>query len=341
MPVMDGLTATRKIRAWEAENNRSPTPIIALTASALKGDREKCLAAGCTAFLTKPIKQQVLLQAIRENSLTALSSPVVASPKRDLAAHIHPRLAARIPAFLQNRRQDVVALENSLSRGDYESVERLAHSMKGAGASFGFQTITQIGAALEQEAQRGDRSASHKSVEDLSTYLDSLGRETVMPLCLPETQGERAGVALRIVLVDDNDDLRMCFREILQEKGHHVEDAGDGAEGLALILAVRPDIAIVDIGMFGMDGYEVAAGVRASLGRSVRLVALTGYEKESDRLKAIAAGFDAHLTKPVDIARLELILSSNLAAVACESVLPLLPMSRPRPETSILGTKLP
>ena len=66
MPVMDGLTATRTIREWEQANGRSPTPIIALTASALKGDREMCLAAGCTAFLTKPIKQEVLLQAIKE-----------------------------------------------------------------------------------------------------------------------------------------------------------------------------------------------------------------------------------------------------------------------------------
>ena len=64
MPVMDGLTATRAIRAWERANDRPPTPIIALTASALKGDREMCLAAGCTAFLTKPIRQEVLLQAI-------------------------------------------------------------------------------------------------------------------------------------------------------------------------------------------------------------------------------------------------------------------------------------
>ncbi|MEI9891715.1 MAG: PAS domain S-box protein [Caulobacteraceae bacterium] len=64
MPVMDGLTATRTIRAWEKARVRRPTPIIALTASALKGDRETCLAAGCTAYLTKPIKQDVLLQAI-------------------------------------------------------------------------------------------------------------------------------------------------------------------------------------------------------------------------------------------------------------------------------------
>src|SRR6202163_2733864 len=71
MPVMDGLTATRTIRAWEQANDRPPTPIVALTASALKRDREMCLAAGCTAFLTKPIKQEVLLQAIKERSIVA------------------------------------------------------------------------------------------------------------------------------------------------------------------------------------------------------------------------------------------------------------------------------
>jgi CheY-like chemotaxis protein len=75
MPIMDGLTATRKIRAWEHAHDRPLTPIVALTASALKGDRETCLAAGCTAFLTKPIKQEVLLQAIKELSAKSWDRP--------------------------------------------------------------------------------------------------------------------------------------------------------------------------------------------------------------------------------------------------------------------------
>jgi CheY-like chemotaxis protein len=66
MPVMDGLTATRAMRAWEEANGRKPTPIIALTAAALSGDREICLAAGCTAYLTKPIERGALLRAIGE-----------------------------------------------------------------------------------------------------------------------------------------------------------------------------------------------------------------------------------------------------------------------------------
>jgi len=73
MPVMDGLTATRAIRAWEKANDRKPTPIIALTAAAMRGDREICLAAGCTAYLTKPIDRDVLLRAIAEH--TAAEAP--------------------------------------------------------------------------------------------------------------------------------------------------------------------------------------------------------------------------------------------------------------------------
>jgi signal transduction histidine kinase/DNA-binding response OmpR family regulator len=175
MPVMDGLTATRKIRAWEQANARPPTPIIALTASALKGDREKCLAAGCTAFLTKPIKQAVLLQAIKDRALGA--PPAVRDDAKDPSVMLkYPKLAARIPAFLQSRRQDVRTMLDALARGDFATVERLGHTMSGVGASYGFQGITDIGAALEQEARNGDLESSRRWVGELSTYLDSVER---------------------------------------------------------------------------------------------------------------------------------------------------------------------
>ena len=107
--------------------------------------------------------------------------------------------------------------------------------------------------------------------------------------------------ARRIVLVDDNDDVRVIFRAVLEHNGHHLKEARDGIEGLALILAEKPDVALIDIGLPGMDGYEVARRARAALGQSVLLVAMTGYGRESDRLQALSAGFDKHMTKPIDI----------------------------------------
>jgi CheY-like chemotaxis protein/HPt (histidine-containing phosphotransfer) domain-containing protein len=173
MPVMDGLTATRAIREWEQANRRSPTPIVALTAAALKGDQEQCMAAGCTAYLTKPIKQEVLLQAIKELALVAPPSSQEESSRKDaILVRANPKFADLIPGFLQNRRQDVIAMLDALDRGNFEIVESLGHGMKGAGNSYGFQAITDIGAALEQTAESADTDASRKWVGELSRYLD-------------------------------------------------------------------------------------------------------------------------------------------------------------------------
>ena len=173
MPIMDGLTATRTIRAWEQANDRLPTPIIALTASALKRDREMCLAAGCTAFLTKPIKQEVLLQAIKDRSIVApTSSKEESSRKETIFVRANPKIADLMPVFLRNCRQNVVAMLDALDRGDFETVEILGHGMRGAGGSYGFQAITEIGAALEQVAESADNDASRKWVGELSGYLD-------------------------------------------------------------------------------------------------------------------------------------------------------------------------
>jgi CheY-like chemotaxis protein len=162
MPIMDGLTATRAIREWEQRNHRPPTPIIALTASALKGDQEKCVAAGCTAYLTKPIKEEVLRQAIKDHSPVAQDTILVRA---------NAKFADLIPGFLQNRRQDVIGMLDALDRGDFETVETLGHGMKGAGGSWGFQPITDIGAALEQAAESADTDASRHCVGELSRYL--------------------------------------------------------------------------------------------------------------------------------------------------------------------------
>jgi CheY-like chemotaxis protein len=123
-----------------------------------------------------------------------------------------------------------------------------------------------------------------------------------------ELPAETAPVAARgIVLVEDNDDSRLMLGELLRLSGHDVREAADGVQGVELILRHRPDIALVDIGLPGLDGYQVAEKVRAEpIANSIVLVALTGYGQPEDRRRALAAGFDAHLVKPVkpqDLAR--------------------------------------
>ena len=173
MPVMDGLTATRKIRAWEQENHRAPTPIIALTASALKGDREKCLAAGCTAFLTKPIKQEVLLQAIKEHVIAARAQSMQLDRPNDGAlVRGNPKFAHLVPAYLKSCREKNVALQDALEESDFRTLGILGHGMRGAGGMFGFPAITEIGAAIQQAAENCDLTASRRWVTELSDCLD-------------------------------------------------------------------------------------------------------------------------------------------------------------------------
>jgi two-component system, sensor histidine kinase len=104
---------------------------------------------------------------------------------------------------------------------------------------------------------------------------------------------------LRVILVEDEEDIRHAMQALLESWGLDVEVAADGGQGLDLILAQRPDVALVDIRMPGLDGYAVARRVRRKLGSaSPRLVALTGFGREEDRRRAREAGFDAHLIKP-------------------------------------------
>ena len=105
---------------------------------------------------------------------------------------------------------------------------------------------------------------------------------------------------LRLVLVEDNDDVRETLGDYLRLCGHTVEVAEDGRGGVDLVLGTMPDVAFIDIGLPSMDGYEVAAEIRARApGAPVRLIALTGYGRPEDRKRALDAGFNAHLVKPV------------------------------------------
>ncbi|MCC2632507.1 MAG: hypothetical protein K0S48_393 [Ramlibacter sp.] len=115
----------------------------------------------------------------------------------------------------------------------------------------------------------------------------------------------------KVLVVDDNRDAAETLAMVLEMSGHEVLLAHDGAAALEMAARHQPSVVFLDIGMPGMDGYETAARLRALPGGGMRtLVALTGWGTEGDRAKSLAAGFDVHLTKPVDIAAVEGVLSA-------------------------------
>ena len=160
MPVMDGYAATRRIRQWETENRVTPVPIFALTAHALPEEVRKSLDAGCTVHLTKPIRKATLIGAIEEHTLGLV--------------RVGSSLAGLVPGYLEGRRRDVATIAAALEGLDYDNVRVLGHNMKGSGAGYGFSRITQIGASLEQAAQRGAPEEIRAGSAQLLRYLDGL-----------------------------------------------------------------------------------------------------------------------------------------------------------------------
>jgi CheY-like chemotaxis protein len=114
--------------------------------------------------------------------------------------------------------------------------------------------------------------------------------------------GQRAeGKALRVLIVEDHRDAAEMLKDLLEMNGYEVEIALSGPDGVRAARASRPDVVLCDIGLPGMDGYEVAERLRADPGGAFRrLVAVTGYGQDEDRRRSREAGFQYHLVKPID-----------------------------------------
>jgi PAS domain S-box-containing protein len=132
----------------------------------------------------------------------------------------------------------------------------------------------------------------------LATAEDERGPATVEPVS--------AAGGRRVLVVEDSADARESLKMLLELSGHVVETSEDGPGGLSKLSAFRPDVALIDLGLPGIDGYTLARLARSRPETcGIRLVALTGYGQTDDRRRALAAGFDLHLTKPVDVLTLQ------------------------------------
>jgi CheY-like chemotaxis protein len=157
MPVMDGYHATEEIRARERERSLAPVPILALTAYALQEEQERSMQAGCSAHLTKPIRQQTLLAAIRKYTAIEVRVP--------------ERLRDIVPGYLERQRSGVRTLLDASEVGDYETAATFGHRMKGSGSGYGLDRITEIGAGIEQAARQRDAGKLRELAQALEDFL--------------------------------------------------------------------------------------------------------------------------------------------------------------------------
>lgn len=123
-------------------------------------------------------------------------------------------------------------------------------------------------------------------------------------------QQPKPGKALRILVVDDNVDTAESLAMLLRLSGHDVKTEHTGLKGLQLAVSQKPDVVLMDIGLPGMDGCQVAERIREHEDlANMRLIAISGYGQEADQRRCEKAGFSHHLVKPVDPAKLQELLS--------------------------------
>ncbi len=185
MPVMDGLEATRRIRMWEKEKRDYKTPIIALTAHAFQEHRQKTIDAGCTEFLAKPIKKQALLSTIdqfcgQRESLVEASAPVdsipgatPASSFADSPVQIDPELEDLRPLFLKTVRDFQTQIAEAIDAGDFPSMQRAGHSLKGLGSTYAVEEISQSGKIIEAAAKGRQLPVIVEAANHLAFFMDT------------------------------------------------------------------------------------------------------------------------------------------------------------------------
>jgi CheY-like chemotaxis protein len=167
MPVMTGLEAVREIRRLEKEACALPVPILGLTAHTLANVAVKAYEAGFTELVSKPIRREILLAAVAAYGTQFLDEP---SPLSQIRTK--DDLEELVPAYLDKRLADLSVYRTALQTGDFDTIRKLGHKMKGTGSGYGFPRLTEFGAEIEEASLRSDASAIREQLQSLAVFLD-------------------------------------------------------------------------------------------------------------------------------------------------------------------------
>jgi signal transduction histidine kinase/CheY-like chemotaxis protein/HPt (histidine-containing phosphotransfer) domain-containing protein len=173
LPDGSGIDALLALRASERLEGRARTPIICLTAHALRAFRDEAMAAGADDYVTKPVRAATLVDAVARAGgvdLTKAPNAVVAAPIVD----VDPDLADLIDGYLDKARERVVTIEAALAEGRLEHIRQLGHNLRGTGAMYGFEHITDLGEALEGAVLSADIEAIRRATTALNSYLGAV-----------------------------------------------------------------------------------------------------------------------------------------------------------------------
>ena len=267
------------------------------------------IARGRFELRTESVPLELVIDMALESSRPQINasghhlSVLLPSERVHVAADPH-RLAQVFATLLRNAAKHMpkrgsISLSGVVEGGD------VAVSVSDDGVGFEGEMPPGVGLQLVRgilSLHRGRleaRSAGRGRGSEFVVRLPLIAGEPVAAQSAPAYVADRS-VSLRVLVADDNRDAADSLQRVLALYGHEVRVVYDGAAALQVGQEFRPRVAVLDIGMPGTDGYEVARTFRRKLGPGVKLVALTGWGQDADRRRALEAGFDHHLTKPVD-----------------------------------------
>lgn len=242
-----------------------------------------------------------------ENRLAQVLSNLLNNAAHYTEAGGHVRIAARREGqmvAIEVSDDGVGIAEEALSSIFELFVQGPSRSSRQGGLGLGLvvvKQLTELHGGSVSVARQGDGRGTKFTVR-----LPLLPTGTVASPRLAESLlFPRTDAPQRVMLVDDNEDALDLLSTFLRGAGHEVAAAHDGLDALAVLARFHPSVAVIDIGMPVMSGYELAARIRADFGgEQPYLVALTGYGQQTDRERSVAAGYNEHLVKPVDLALL-------------------------------------
>jgi signal transduction histidine kinase len=305
--LVDDLLDISRISSGKVELRRSPVVIQDVVEQAIATSRP---------FLDQ--HQHELALEMTSEPLLVLGDAVrlvqvVANLLNNAARYTPDRGRIAVHCQRRNDRVELRVIDNGRGIGP-EFLGRVfdafsqEESRTGAGLGLGLSVVRQLVSLHDGDVSAYSVGPGQGS--EFSLRLPLLVSAVPQPTAADAAVIDSAGRPLSIVLIDDSEDIRELMADLLRTWGHRVEVAEDGESGCDLTLSARPDIAFVDIGLPGLDGYGVAERLRAVCSRQqLRLVAMTGFGQESDKRRALAAGFDLHIVKPASLAALRQALS--------------------------------
>ncbi|HEX7121907.1 MAG TPA: ATP-binding protein, partial [Gemmatimonadaceae bacterium] len=314
--LVDDLLDIARITSGRIELQRQPTALAPLIASAVEANHVAIDAAGLE--LTIELPETPVIVDVDPTRLVQVIANLLQNATKFTDRGGRIAVAARVehdagrPTLVLTVSDTGIGIAPELLPRVFDLFASGDDGGRGkAGLGIGLALARQL-----VEMHGGRIEVASKGVGAGSTFTIRL--PVVEPETLPQPEVSRSrapSIAGRVLIIDDNVDAAELLAALVRQLGGEAETAYSGAKGLERAAAFRPHVVLLDIGMPEMDGYETCRRLRgAPFGQSAQVVALTGWGQDEDRERALAEGFDAHLTKPADPQVLASLLAGSLRA---------------------------